>query len=145
MLRIGESPTIGALIPGAPGGPSGSFEKYPHLFPPPGFIQVDRNGLLVSGGANGVLETILLTSGYHGWIRTIALESSDFTLSAFQILSGNSPMRDYTNITVNLGSTATPKPVFIELFPNVPLTLQYTSIGLASLRWNLWGWYYPER
>jgi len=138
-------PTIDELIPGAM---LKGLEKYPHLFPPPGFIQVDRNGLLAPTDGSGipqVLETILLTSGYSGWLRTVGLESGDWATSYMTLSVGGSPLRDYTKIMVPLGSPTTPKAVFIELVPNQPLTLTVTSTALVPVRWSLWGWYYPSQ
>ena len=127
-------------------GGSGDLGKYPHLFPPPGFIQFDRNGLLTIPAVAGIttLETIQLTSGYEGWVRAIGLECGDWAIGNYAINIGNAPIRDYTRIEVPLGSPTTPKEVFIALQVNVPLTLTFNSTGAAPVpvRWSLWGWYY---
>lgn len=125
----------------------GALGKYPHLFPPDGFIQFDRNNRLepVPIGAEQTLETIKITSGYVGWIREIGLEASDWGVIFFTIYDDNAPLRDYTRIVVPLGSPTTPKQVFIPIRPNSPITLRCTASGATSARWSVFGWYYPEK
>jgi hypothetical protein len=122
-----------------------ALSAYPHLFPPPGFVQFDRNGLQAPA-AIGVtpIATIAINSGYRGWVRQIGLESGDFGTSFFTINLGGAPIRDYTRIEVPLGSPTTPKDVFIEIPPNFSLVLTVTCTAPTPVRWNLWGWYYPE-
>ncbi|MDE1822336.1 MAG: hypothetical protein KGI98_15975 [Euryarchaeota archaeon] len=128
---------------------SGELSKYPHLFPPPGFNPVDRNGSL-SPYANlttapVTLETISLGPGQEGWIRTIGLLCSDFTKVFLQVKVGNVVLRDYAHIVVPLGQPETPKETFIRIPVNVPLTLVAVGDGSGAgvtIRWNLFGWYY---
>ena len=122
-----------------------ALAAYPHLFPPPGFVQFDRNGLLApTGVGTTVLSTVAINSGYRGWVRQIGLECGDFGVAYFTMLLGGAPIRDYTRIEVPLGSPTTPKEVFIEIPPNFSLVLQVTATAPVPVRWNLWGWYYPE-
>lgn len=136
---LSELPAVGA----------GELAKYPHLFPPPGFNPVDRNGSLSPftnlTTAPQTLETILLNQLQEGWIRTIGLLCSDFTQAYFQVQVGGAPLRDYTHVIVPLGQPETPKETFIYIPPNTPLTLIAVGNGSGAgvtLRWNLFGWFY---
>jgi hypothetical protein len=122
------------------------LDKFPHLFPPPGFTPIVRTGLVTIPAVAAVtnLETIQITANMEGWIRWIGLEAGDFSVINFRIVVGTAPLRDYTGITVPLGSPTTPISVFIPIAVNVPLTLQAVSTGasLQPVRWLLSGWYY---
>jgi len=126
---------------------SGGLSKYPHIIPPLGFSPIDRNGFLALPGAAGtdlVLETIpAISPGYGGWIRLIGLTSTDFPNSFFTIRMGGAPLRDYTRVGTNIGSTDTPRECFIELKPNYDLQLlvSYTAAAVG-VRWTLFGWSY---
>jgi hypothetical protein len=128
--------------------PMGDISQYPHLYPPPGFITVDRNSSLSLPAPLGVttLETIQLTQGYEGWIVATGIQSSDFGQMFFTINQGLAPLRDYARITVPLGQPEAPAPLFIRIVPNVPITLTATRTvaGVVALRWRLFGWYYPQ-
>lgn len=132
------------VFPGPMG--AGSMKDYPHLFPPPGFIPVDRNKsfALVSGGGETLLESIQLTDGYEGWIRLVGLQASTFTGFFFTMKDGGQPLRDYTRITVPLGQADSPQPIFIPLKANIAFSLHgaNTSGANVALRWRLFGWYY---
>lgn len=142
-----DSALYAKVFPGAAGG--NGLAAYPHLFPPPGFIPVDRNKSfsLVSGGGETELERIQLTDGYEGWIRLVGLQASSFTNFFFTIKNQGQPIRDYTRITVPLGQADSPQPIFLELKANIPLTLHATNTsgGVIALRWRLFGWYYKGR
>jgi len=138
-------PTLNQLFPSV-----ANPADYPWLYPPPGFIPVDRNRNLALGAVpvNPVitLETIQLTTGYEGWLVSCGLQASDFSTCFFQFLNGGAPMRDYTRIEVPLGQPELPAPIFIKLEPNQPLVLTATVTGAPqALRWRLFGWYYPQR
>lgn len=123
------------------------LDKFPHLFPPPGFAPIVRTGLQTIPAVAGVypLETIQITQNMTGWIRWIGMEAGDFSVINFRIVQGTAPLRDYTAITVPLGSPTTPISVFIEVPINVPLQLQAISNGGSAqpVRWLLSGWYFP--
>jgi len=123
------------------------LDKFPHLFPPPGFTPFVRTGLLTIPAVAAVtdLETIQIGQNMEGWVRWVGLEAGDFSVINFRIVQGTAPLRDYTAITVPLGSPTTPMSVFIPVPMNVPLILQAISTGasLQPVRWLLSGWYYP--
>jgi len=129
----------------------GQMGKYPHLFPPPGFTPIDRNGIFSFNGNPGdsqVLETIKeIGQGNEGWLRLLGLESADFFTTFFTILRNGQPMKDYTRLLAPIGSTSTPREAFIYLPGNYTYSLQVTCYNAAavnvSLRWTLFGWYYP--
>jgi len=125
----------------------GEMKKYPHLFPPDGFYQFDRIGLFITPAAgSGILVTLTPPGGYLGWVRLLGLEATNFGKVYYTILRGGAPIEDYTRITVPVGSTTTPKPVFIKLEPNRPLQLQATwTDPTLGLRFLMWGWFYPEK
>lgn len=127
---------------------AGNIQDYPHLFPPPGFVAIDRNRIrTITGPGEFTLETISeVAQGMEGWIRWIGLESGDFTATFFRMLQNGQPMKDYTQIEAPIGSTATPRVCFIKLPGNYTYTLQCVATAAAvnvSLRWSLFGWYYP--
>lgn len=134
-------------MPTMPIADASALAQYPHLFPPPGFINIDRNGLLapVPIGGEQILETIQVTQGYTAWIRAIGLECTDWASGHYIIRVNSFPLRDYTNIVVPLGSPTTPKETFIKIGANDTLTLGFTASGPLSARWSLWGWQYAER
>jgi hypothetical protein len=125
-----------------------SLANYPHAVPPPGFLPIDRNGLLSCPVQTPptVLETINL-GNMEGWLVLMGLECADFTKGFMQILRGGAPIRDYTRIVTNLGTPETPKQTYIQIVPNQSIVLQFTNTSLAavSCRWNLFGWYFPRR
>lgn len=129
--------------------PMADIIHYPHLFPPPGFITVDRNNSQTLAAPLGIttLETIQLTQSYEGWIVSTGLQMSDFSLAFFSINQGFQPLRDYARITVPLGQPELPAPLFIKIVQNQPITLTVTRIaaGACALRWRLFGWYYPQQ
>lgn len=130
----------------APG--EGVLGKYPWLFPPPGFITVDRNNQLspvVPVGVEQLCETIQITSLYEGWLTMLGVAASDWSALTFTIYQGGAPLRDYMARSQPIGAPETPKPVFIPLLPNYPLELRCTSSGATSFRWSLFGWYYPTK
>jgi hypothetical protein len=122
------------------------LDKFPHLFPPPGFTPFVRTGLVtvpaVAGSSD--LETIQLTASMEGWVRLIGLEAGDFSVINFMVTLGTAPLRDYAGITVPLGNVSTPMSIFIFIPPNVPLVLKAISTGASPqpVRWLLSGWYY---
>lgn len=121
------------------------LDKFPHLFPPPGFTPFVRTGLVtVAAAGTTVLETIQLTASMEGWVRQIGLEAGDFSIINFQITTGAVPIRDYARIPVPLGNVSTPMSVFIPLPVNVPLTLNALAVDATPtpVRWLLSGWYY---
>ena len=127
--------------------PGQELGRYPHLFPPPGFTQFHRNGLVTLPAVSGVttlLEKIQITSNQTGWLRLIGLEAGDWNDLFFTISVGGNPFPDYVRIQVPLGNTATPVPVFVPIQVNVPLTLTVTTLAATvnPVRWSLWGWYY---
>lgn len=124
-----------------------SIANYPHVIPPPGFLPIDRNGLLnCPANKTSILETINL-GNMEGWLVQMGLECADFTKGFMQILRGGAPIRDYTLINTNLGTPETPKQTYIQIVPNQTLALTFTNTSAAqiSCRWNLFGWYYPRR
>lgn len=129
-------------------------EKYPWLYPPPGFHRIDRNNIAVISNpgvvnVTQVLETISeVGQGMEGWIRCMALVSGDFNLSFFTILENDQPMKDYVSLQAQIGDTPTPREAFILLKGNNTYKLQVTALPGAlniALRWTLFGWYYPTR
>lgn len=126
-----------------------TMNQYPHLFPPPGFTPIDRNGIRTYNGlAPETLETIKeIGNGSEGWLRLLGLESADFSTTFFTILKNGQPMKDYTRLEAPIGSTSTPRSAFIYLPGNYTYSLQVSGQGggavNVSLRWTLFGWYYP--
>lgn len=124
------------------------LSRYPHLFPPPGFSQFHRNGLLTipAVAATTQLASVLISSNQEGWLRKIGLEAGDWDIISMSILIGTQPIRDYVKITVPLGSPTTPVDVFVNIPVNIPLILTATSTGAAPIpvRWTLWGWFYSK-
>jgi len=126
-----------------------AMAKYPWVYPPPGFTPIDRNGIRTVSGVNNklTLETISeIGQGSEGWLRLMALESGDFDTTFFTILENDQPMKNYVNLNAPIGSTATPRATLIKLLGNNTYKLVITSTIAAanvSLRWALFGWYYP--
>jgi hypothetical protein len=122
----------------------GDISKYPHIFPPPGFEPIDRNGFFPTPGAGTyLLESISpIAPSYEGWVRLLALTSTDYSISYFTISNGGAPLKDYTLIQTMVGAPETPKPVFIRLKPNYTLEVRAVCTGVVGLRWSIFGWYY---
>ena len=142
------------MFPAMTAGGMGNPHDWGHLFPPPGFISVDRNNasILAVGTAAGTrtLESIEVTQGYIGWITLVGLQLSNFSQAFFTILRGNVAIRDYVRIVVPLGQADNPKPVFIKINANEPITLTVTNdVAIAgvpvAIRYRLFGWYYPPQ
>jgi len=135
-------------VPDNVGGGIMSLEKYPWLFPPPGFQPLNRAGLkTITGVAGDVvgLETIKLAIGYTGWVTRMGLESGDWNSVGFQFTVGGQPLRDFTLIQVPIGSPSTPENVYINIPPNVTVNLQVLLLGPVAptpVRWYLGGWFY---
>ena len=132
-------------------GLASDLKKYPHIFPPPGFVPIDRNGArteTLAAGLSDTLETISeVGSGMEGWLRLMALVSADFAVTFFTILENDQPMKNYTHLEATIGDTSTPRECFIKLKPNYTYKLLVTGQGggavNVTVRWTLFGWYYP--
>jgi len=134
-----------AVIDYPPGLAKLALGEYPYLFPPPGFQQIERIGNYISTGPGTVIlvDDIIISSSYEGWIRTLGLDAQDFTMQSFQMLSNNAPLRDYTYINTPVGAVDNPKQVFIYVPPNTRLSLRGTAAAAAmGFRWSIWGWFY---
>jgi hypothetical protein len=134
----------------------GSLNDFPWLYPPKGFYPLDRNGIasiqnVTLAPVTTVLETIdEIGSGAEGWIRLLALESSDFNNSYFSLYEDSQPMKNYVVLNAPIGSTSTPRQAFIPLKGGRKYTLRATlaaSQPFLAFRWTLFGWYYqiPQR
>lgn len=128
-----------------PGG--GLMKQYPWLYPPPGFLHVDRNRAGTVGATTvATLETIQLTQGYVGWITYCGLFASNYSSFFFQFQRGVQPIRDYERIVTPIGQPDLMQPIFLQISANEPLTLVATNTGgtVVGYRYRLFGWYYPE-
>lgn len=130
---------------------SANLADYPHVFPPPGFIRVDRNGSAAVAAGVTVRPAgseIDIRNGFEGWIVLAGVELSSYAAGTFfRLLEGETPIRDYEAVTVPLGAPNTPAPLHIKLRPEVPFRLSVTNAGAGVLaaRWRFYGWYYPTR
>jgi hypothetical protein len=130
----------------------GNAKEYPWMVPPPGFRPIYRpGGPRVITGAVGVLtplENIQPMQGMKGWIRRMGLESGDWDLVGFQIRAGQTPLAELALIRTPIGSPSTPEDVYIEVNPNMPVTIFAVNLqpvpGNVPVRWYLGGWYYQE-
>lgn len=128
------------------------FQDYPWVFPPPGFVRVDRNNSepIAVGAVNFVVETINLDFGMDGWITLAGIELSGYGTPAlpafFQLKQSGQIIRDYGHVRVPLGAPNTPAPLHIKLYQSQPLTLEITNLtpAIVAARWRLYGWFYPK-
>ena len=129
-----------------------SLAQYPHIWPPPGFITLNRsNSASIAAAVKGQifdLENIQLPMGYVGWIRRMGLEASDWSLISFRFVINEMPLRDFTSILVPIGSPSTPEDVYINIPQNQIVKLQAVALDIIGeatpLRWYLGGWYYQQ-
>jgi len=132
---------------------------YPHIWQPPKSIPFNRVGSkqnILSGATFGIAplapgqqNQILIPLGQKGWLTQIGVFLSTFgDGQTWSLTQSGKALRDYTNVTVPLGSLATPLIRSIELFPNQPIVLSFFN-GSASLPltvgWSMYGWFYPQR
>jgi hypothetical protein len=128
-----------------------NFEDYPWIYPPPGFIPVDKNNALAVADGSNLLEVerIEIPTRMDGWIvlAGINLAQYDDTTAFYRISQGGVPIRDYSKIKVPLGAPETPATLYIRLKPDQPVTLHITNTTGAVLaaRWRLFGYYYEQR
>lgn len=130
----------------------GNPKEYPWMVPPPGFMPIYKPGgpVQITGVAAGEvfpLLTIQPMQNMRGWIRRMGLESGDWDTVGFQIRQGNTPIPELAFIRTPIGSPSTPEDVYIEVNPNLPITISAIMVqagGPIPVRWYLGGWFYQE-
>lgn len=128
------------------------LEDYPHIYPPPGFIPINRAGALpvpANTPLNAPLviaaATIALPLQQKGYIRRLGITITSTAFQAWSILQDGAAIRDFTNINSSYASPSTPDEVFIELRPGQTITLTASNTDPANahnISWLLSGWYY---
>lgn len=132
------------------------LENYPHLFPPPGFIPVNRVGSIVVPPNQteffGVLENdtngddrILIPTINEGWLYLAGIVLSRYDNCSWSITASGVALRDYTRRNGPLQAPETPGKVLLRLPASQPLdigVLNADPVNAVSCRWRLFGWYY---
>lgn len=128
-----------------------NFEDYPWIYPPPGFIPVERcRSVPVPNGSNLVeVMRIEIPTRMDGWINLAGIELTVFddNDAFYRINQAGVPIRDYSKLSAPLGAPNTPAALYLRLFPDQPLTLHVTNNTgqILAARYRVYGWYYPQR
>lgn len=128
--------------------------NYPHIFPPPGFIPVNRVGSFIvppSSTVNVLLNSpqgdlrIFIPNNFDGYLSKAGIVLDDYSQAVFSLTQDGSAIRDYTRLTGPLQAPETPADVLLKLQPSQPLDIQVVNndpVAPRAVRWRLFGWYY---